>query len=33
MPPVDETDPVAFASRLGEYVIPRAAQIECGGTL
>jgi hypothetical protein len=29
-PPVDETDPVAFASRLGEHVIPRAAQIECG---
>jgi hypothetical protein len=30
MPPEDTTDPVAFASRLGEHVIPRAAQIECG---
>jgi F420-dependent oxidoreductase-like protein len=29
MPPVDETDPVAFASRLGEHVIPRMTQIEC----
>jgi F420-dependent oxidoreductase-like protein len=27
MPPVDETDPVAFASRLGEHVIPLVAQI------
>jgi F420-dependent oxidoreductase-like protein len=27
MPPVDETDPVAFASRLGEHVIPRVAQM------
>jgi hypothetical protein len=30
MPPEDTTDPVAFASRLGEQVIPRVAQIECG---
>src|ERR1700742_251111 len=30
MPPEDTTDPVAFASRLGEQVIPRLAQIECG---
>jgi alkanesulfonate monooxygenase SsuD/methylene tetrahydromethanopterin reductase-like flavin-dependent oxidoreductase (luciferase family) len=30
MPPEDTTDPVAFASRLGEHVIPRAAQIEGG---
>ena len=30
MPPEDSTDPVAFASRLGEQVIPRVAQIECG---
>jgi alkanesulfonate monooxygenase SsuD/methylene tetrahydromethanopterin reductase-like flavin-dependent oxidoreductase (luciferase family) len=30
MPPADTTDPVAFASRLGELVIPRVAQIECG---
>ena len=30
MPPVDETDLTAFASRLGEQVIPRVAQIECG---
>jgi hypothetical protein len=30
MPPADTTDPVAFASRLGEQVIPRVAQIECG---
>jgi hypothetical protein len=22
MPPVDETDPVGFASRLGDHVIP-----------
>ena len=29
MPPEDTTDPVAFASRLGEQVIPRVAQIEC----
>jgi F420-dependent oxidoreductase-like protein len=29
MPPEDTTDPVAFASRLGELVIPRVAQIEC----
>ena len=28
MPPTDNTDPVAFASRLGEQVIPRVAQIE-----
>jgi hypothetical protein len=27
MPPVDETDPVGFASRLGEHVIPKVAQI------
>ena len=27
MPPVDETDPVAFVSRLGEHVIPRVAQL------
>jgi F420-dependent oxidoreductase-like protein len=27
MPPVDETDPVGFASRLGEHVIPRVAQL------
>jgi hypothetical protein len=27
MPPVDETDPVAFASRLGEHIIPRVAQL------
>jgi F420-dependent oxidoreductase-like protein len=27
MPPVDESDPVAFASRLGEHVIPRVAQM------
>jgi F420-dependent oxidoreductase-like protein len=27
MPPEDETDPVAFASRLGEHVIPRLAQL------
>ena len=25
MPPVDETDPVGFASRLGEHVIPKVA--------
>ncbi|HWF68291.1 MAG TPA: LLM class F420-dependent oxidoreductase [Mycobacterium sp.] len=30
MPPEDTTDPVAFASRLGELVIPRVAQIGCG---
>jgi hypothetical protein len=30
MPPVDETDLVGFASRLGEHVIPRTAQIDCG---
>ena len=30
MPPEDTTDPVTFASRLGEHVIPRVAQIECG---
>jgi hypothetical protein len=30
MPPEDTTDPVAFASCLGEQVIPRVAQIECG---
>jgi alkanesulfonate monooxygenase SsuD/methylene tetrahydromethanopterin reductase-like flavin-dependent oxidoreductase (luciferase family) len=29
MPPEDTTDPVAFASRLGEQVIPRVAKIEC----
>ena len=27
MPPVDETDPVGFVSRLGEYVIPEVAQL------
>ena len=27
MPPVDETDPVAFVSRLGEHVIPRVTQL------
>jgi F420-dependent oxidoreductase-like protein len=27
MPPVDETDLVGFASRLGEHVIPRVAQL------
>jgi F420-dependent oxidoreductase-like protein len=27
MPPVNDTDPVGFASRLGEYVIPNVAQI------
>ena len=27
MPPEDTTDPVAFASRLGEHVIPRVAQL------
>jgi F420-dependent oxidoreductase-like protein len=27
MPPVDERDPVGFASRLGEHVIPRVAQL------
>jgi F420-dependent oxidoreductase-like protein len=27
MPPVDETDPVGYASRLGEHVIPRVAQL------
>ena len=27
MPPLDEADPVAFASRLGEHVIPRVAQM------
>ena len=32
VPPVDETDLVAFAGRLGEHVIPRVAQIECVGT-
>ena len=30
MPPEDTTDPVAFAGRLGEQVIPRVAQIERG---
>jgi hypothetical protein len=28
MPPEGTTDPVTFASRLGEQVIPRVAQIE-----
>jgi len=27
MPPEDTTDPVTFASRLGEHVIPRLAQL------
>jgi hypothetical protein len=27
MPPPDETDLVGFASRLGEHVIPRVAQL------
>jgi hypothetical protein len=27
MPPVDETDPVGFVSRLGEQVTPRLAQL------
>jgi alkanesulfonate monooxygenase SsuD/methylene tetrahydromethanopterin reductase-like flavin-dependent oxidoreductase (luciferase family) len=28
MPPVDETDPVGFVSRLGEHVIPNVAQMD-----
>jgi F420-dependent oxidoreductase-like protein len=31
MPPVDERDPVGFASRLGEHVIPRVAQLSVVG--
>jgi hypothetical protein len=31
MPPVDETDPAAFAGRLGEHVIPRLAQLSVVG--
>jgi F420-dependent oxidoreductase-like protein len=31
MPPTDNTDPVAFASRLGEHVIPRVAQLSVVG--
>jgi hypothetical protein len=31
MPPTDDTDPVAFASRLGEHVIPRVAQLSVVG--
>jgi F420-dependent oxidoreductase-like protein len=31
MPPVDERDPVGFASRLGEHVIPRVAQLSVAG--
>jgi hypothetical protein len=32
MPPVDETDLVGFASRLGEHVIPRVAQLSVAGS-
>jgi F420-dependent oxidoreductase-like protein len=32
MPPVDETDLVGFASRLGEHVIPRMAQLSGAGS-
>jgi F420-dependent oxidoreductase-like protein len=31
MPPTDNTDPVTFASRLGEHVIPRVAQLSVVG--
>jgi F420-dependent oxidoreductase-like protein len=30
MPPVDETDPVGFASRLGDHVIPAVSDFEVG---
>ena len=33
VPPVDETDLVAFAGRLGEHVIPRVAQLSVARAL